>query len=368
MAGYELDPEAIAGAGAPPGPTGYDLDPESLFPLGASAPTAKPPPSLAGEWGAGLHFLDAMLMGYGPQLAAMGPQAAGMEATAAGAAPGAAPSPEEQTKAAQRWEAARAAWAQEHPTAALGAELAGTAVPMIGALAGQEYMLGPLAARLSMMGPRFAQLVNVLRGTAGAERTGVTGAAARAGSQAVRGAVEGAESVAGEKAIKDEPVTFEDIAKGAAIGGTFNPLLRGFMPRARQMGPAEAMLRSAEGAPMHHRGLGAEAAHTVASVLRHPAGSVGTLGGTLFAVEHPQLALSALQHIPGGELALGGITGASALGTAAERVMRQPWYQERILRGAMGQSTYPFSRVNPLTPLATAPVTVPPEQLEGLWP
>jgi hypothetical protein len=368
--GYDLDLEALGKPPAKPAEApGYDLD---LDALGAVKPTAAAtvPPSAAVEWGPGLHFLDAMLMGYMPQLAAMGPQAAGMEATAAGEAPRAIPSPEEQTRAAQQWEAARKAWAGEHTTAALGTEMAGTAVPALAALVGQEYALAPVATRLSMMGPRIAQLVNILRGTAGAERAGVTGVGARAGAQAVRGAIEGAETTAVERGAKGQPITFADIEKGALLGGTFNPLMRGlFMPRAREMSPAEAMYRTAQGLPLHYQGGGARAAQVAGSMLRKPAGEVGVLLPTVGLADiaaraalNPEAAAHVVSSIPGGAIAAGGALPLAATGAVAERVMRSPWYQQRIFRGATGQGVYPVSRVNPLLPFVTSPLAAGPAE------
>ena len=318
------------------------------------------------EWGPGLHFLDALLMGHLPQLAAAGGGEAqmGVMPDSIGRLAEAAPSPEARTRAAQQWEAAREAWAKEHGYAAAGTEMAGTAVPLVAALMGQEYALAPLAARLSALGPRAAQLVNFLRGAAGAERTGATGVAERGASRAVRGVVEGAESLAGEKAAKGQPVTFGDIAKGAALGGTFNPLLRGFMPRAREMGPAEAMLRSIEGLPMHHRGLGGGAAQAAMSVLRRPAEKIGPLGATVTgagllteAMTHPGATMELMKAFPLGVETLGAVALAGGLGAAAERVMARPSYQQRIYQGAMGQGIYPYSRINPLTPFVVSPMT-----------
>jgi hypothetical protein len=318
-------------------------------------------PSAAANWGPGLHFLDAMLMGYGPHLAAMAPRAAGMESVAAGG-PGGGRSAEAELREAQtreRLEAARAAWAKEHPAAAVGTELAGTAVPALGALVGQEYALAPLGAALSRLGPHAARIINALRGTAGAEQAGMAGRAVRTGFRALRGGIEGAESTAAEKGIKGQPITLGDIAEGAAIGGTLNPLMRGVMPRAREMGPAEAMLRSAEGQPMHHQSqVGHHAQELVRRGLSEARGSPISAGilGLLGAEAGPSVYKLGAEMLPGGAGTAAAATLPAVASAIANRIMASPGYQDRIARAAMRGGDFAYSRTNPLIPFATTPL------------
>lgn len=367
MAGPSIDFSDLDNEGGlkPTAPALPGLSFEDAPTFGAK-PQAPPPPTAASGWGPGLHLLDAMLLRYGPQLATM--PSGSMEAASVGMPSGPEPSKADRAKEIERLEQAREDWTKEHPTAALATELAGSAVPATAALLGQEYALAPFAARLAALGPRALQLINVLRGTAGAERAGLGGVAARAGSRAVRGAIEGGESVAAEKKVQGKPVTFEDIEGGALAGGAFNPLLRGIMPRAREMDVGQALMRQAFGAPVHHVGAAARVGEAGLSGFRRMIGEaraspimglIGAASGLGGMAEGYPFVRHAMEMLPEGVAApvAGTAAIAGAGGTLASRIMGSDWYRNRILRGATGQGVYPFSRVNPLTPFATAPLT-----------
>src|SRR5262252_2982690 len=136
--GLSFDDAEAPAAAAPPEDLGLDFSDAK----DAHKPPAAPAVAPAGqEWGPGLHFLDAMLMGHLPWMASVDP--ARMEAAAAGGAmPEAGP--------AEAWKQHRLAraqeeWAQQHGIMAPAMSIAGATAGTLPAMMVPEAALARVA-------------------------------------------------------------------------------------------------------------------------------------------------------------------------------------------------------------------------------